>query len=1570
MWTATPEEPTSGEVFDKWIDNGDNTWTYRFHVYDADFTYYGWESALQGYSWTYSTDGTTWVDADSLPAVYTATGTLETPPIFYVKNTRTEASGTGGLQISKTVECSDGSDPSQEDLAKEFNFVIRLYRMVEEEGQLVKQTATDIDDYYGNIRFRQGCATVTLTSGDSISSTGIPTGLYYDVYEEEAFTDGFDTKMYVNGQLVEPTVDMQSGTAFYTVSGIIGDNNTQYVVAHNIRVTEGDEHGNLRVDKTVYPAEGTELSEADMTRKFTFHIRFSGTYEIDGVEYDAADLEGVFGTVPVSGGECTFQLAHDEHVDLTYLPVGIHYIVTETSADEFTTTWEGNTGVIPGEDENGEEGWAYVHFYNTRDEEDVPGGFTLIKKIVGKVSDKKFKFYIDLSGLVPNMEYSYTITGQEEPVSFTALANGTAQIIVELGHNESAVFAGLPSGSKYRIMEEASEFLTSYTITDYVSVEKESDTNTVIDQSLYTANETVDQDENAVVTFTNSTPEFTVLFTKQDTEAAGVPGAVLAIYPAEQDDEGEWYIPEGAEAVSTWTTSGDIDRIKIYEGTFILKEITPPDGYDFADDVVFKVDERGRLSVLDPETGVFVAQNVCIMIDEPFWLEVQKQWNDGNGTNRPESITVHLKQYESPEKEIGQTVFTAVLNAENEWHAVADGLPKYQEDGSLYYYEWFEDETGLPHGYERLSQSTEGILTTIINRLLTSLEIEKIMTDGSDADNEVEFTFTVEFGEPVTQGNVLHYDKYAASDTERENPVTEEVTVGEGGKVTVTLKHGELIRFYDLPENTSYEVTEESHTGYTLVSSTGTTGTTALNVTPKATFTNAPSVVSLNGIKEWSDSQDADGIRPSSVTIVVKAGEEVAAQTTATSPDWTWTVTGLREYDASGNLITYTVTESPEPMYYTSQVTQDEESGQYTVTNTHTPEYVSAKVIKSWDDEDDNDRKRPDTLAVTLKANGEDLNPVKTVTLSESNQWTDTVNGLPKYKYTFDDDGNVTGRSDIEYTWVEATLPEGYQLTNTQTADLTDDDNVVIGKVTTLTNSYGTEKVNVTVYKTWEDSAEDANNRPSSVTVQLKGNGQNSGSSQVLSDSNGWTYTWENLYKKSNGTDIDYTVEEVEVPAGYEAVITKDANNVYSITINNRHLGRLEVTKTLVGGDTNKTFSFTLVLKDDDEEVISANETYSYLRYAAGRTQGTEGTVTGDSEGKVQFNLKDGERIVFTDLPVGAHYTVTEESGSYTVESSGTTGTTTSTTTPTAAFTNTVKPVTLPLPVKKTVNGNPPASQEQSFTFTLERVSENAPMPSSNTVTVVGAGEGTFEGITYDSVGTYTYTITETEGTAPGYVYDTTPREIVVTVTDNNGQLAASYTCDGQTVQSVEFINEYESGDLMITKMVAGDAADPEKYFTFTVTFKMGEDDLEGEFPYTIGSFLEEEDEEPEEGETEPETGDDDPEEEEEELFISSGGSLQLKHGEYALITGLPAGCSYEVVESDNDDYVMTSEGTEGDIVKDETAEADFLNTKTNPPDTGEERLPMNKMYMIASLAALLIFWLIADKKRSKKAEK
>ena len=151
-----------------------------------------------------------------------------------------------------------------------------------------------------------------------------------------------------------------------------------------------------------------------------------------------------------------------------------------------------------------------------------------------------------------------------------------------------------------------------------------------------------------------------------------------------------------------------------------------------------------------------------------------------------------------------------------------------------------------------------------------------------------------------------------------------------------------------------------------------------------------------------------------------------------------------------------------------------------TLTNSYSPEETSATVKKVWDDANNQDGQRPESLNVTL-SNGTE------VKLNESNNWTATVTDLPKY----------ANGSEIIYTWTEGEMPQGYTLTDTK----------VEGTATTLTNSYTPEEIDVTVKKIWDDANNQDGKRPESITVHLKADGEVFRTVEVKPDAAG-NWTW------------------------------------------------------------------------------------------------------------------------------------------------------------------------------------------------------------------------------------------------------------------------------------------------------------------------------------------------------------------------------------------------------------------------------------------------------------------------------
>ena len=325
------------------------------------------------------------------------------------------------------------------------------------------------------------------------------------------------------------------------------------------------------------------------------------------------------------------------------------------------------------------------------------------------------------------------------------------------------------------------------------------------------------------------------------------------------------------------------------------------------------------------------------------------------------------------------------------------------------------------------------------------------------------------------------------------------------------------------------------------------------------------------------------------------------------------------------------------------------------------------------------------------------------------------------------------------------------------------------------------------------------------------------------------------------------------------AQLTDDAGNTAERTVeaavftNAAKTGSLTVTKTVVSGDSQREFGFTVALADGGGEPVSGT-------FGKG-----ENAVT-FTDGKATFTLKDGGEKTIVGLPAGARYTVTEDAAEgYTTAVNGADGSKAEGTVTedgaTAAFTNTYgtaaegRDVSTAGLFTKTLKGRDWAEGD-SFQFTLTG-EDSAPMPEgsvdgSKTVSVTAAGTKAGEKVAFDfgpirytlddikdagfaEVGgkrvrakTFTYTVSEVrpaDGSAiAGVTYDGHTATMTVTVTDDgSGNLTATTPAIAQA-SGGDFVNTYTTGldysaraGVRLSKTLSGRAMEAGQ-FAFTVT--------------------------------------------------------------------------------------------------------------------------------------------------------
>jgi uncharacterized repeat protein (TIGR01451 family) len=348
-----------------------------------------------------------------------------------------------------------------------------------------------------------------------------------------------------------------------------------------------------------------------------------------------------------------------------------------------------------------------------------------------------------------------------------------------------------------------------------------------------------------------------------------------------------------------------------------------------------------------------------------------------------------------------------------------------------------------------------------------------------------------------------------------------------------------------------------------------------------------PEKVSVEGSKTWNDEENQDGKRPSSITVRLFAdGTEVTSKIVTANDNWSWSFTGLDKYN-SGTEIVYTISEDTVADYTTVV-------DGYNITNTHTPEKISISGSKTWDDADNQDGKRPESITVRLFADGTEVIS-KTVTANDNWSWSftdlDKYNSGTEIVYTISED------TVADYT----TVVDGYNITNTHTP----------------------EKTTITGSKTWDDASNQDGKRPSSITVRLLADGRVV-SHKKITEKDNWSWNFEDLPVYEKGEKITYTIKEDSVE-NYETKL--DGYNI----INTHKTETTSVSGTKTWNDNNnqdgvRPDSITVeLLKTVNGTTTSMGENYKQV-------------LTGNKLDYSWSNLpvyEAGERITYTVKEVG-----------------------------------------------------------------------------------------------------------------------------------------------------------------------------------------------------------------------------------------------------------------------------------------------------------------------------------------------
>ncbi|WP_292745492.1 Cna B-type domain-containing protein, partial [Methanobrevibacter sp.] len=385
-------------------------------------------------------------------------------------------------------------------------------------------------------------------------------------------------------------------------------------------------------------------------------------------------------------------------------------------------------------------------------------------------------------------------------------------------------------------------------------------------------------------------------------------------------------------------------------------------------------------------------------------VNVTKVWRDNDDQDgvRPVNVTVVLVAD-------GSVVGSAVLDASNDWSASFTDLPVY-DDGEVI--EYSVEEVSVAN-YTSVISVVGDYDFSVVNThvpVVTVVNVTKVWRDNDDQDGVRPVNVTVVL---VADGNVV-------------------------GTTVLDASNDWSASFTDLPvydagEVIEYSVEEVSVANYTsVISVVGDYDFTVVN-------THVPVVTAVNITKVWMDNNNTDGVRPSSVTVVLVAdGNVVGFAVLDASDDWSASFENLPVYK-DGNMIEYSVEEISVANYTTAISVNG--AHDFTVVNTHVPVITAVNITKVWKDTEEKEKTSTPEIEIILYADGV---PVANATLFPGNDWKLSFDDLPVYH-----DGKV-----INYTIGV--------IENNHTVNMTSDE----GNFTILTPTSDNNQTNDTVNNT------------------------------------------------------------------------------------------------------------------------------------------------------------------------------------------------------------------------------------------------------------------------------------------------------------------------------------------------------------------------------------------------------------------------------------------------------------------------------------------------------------------------
>lgn len=648
-----------------------------------------------------------------------------------------------------------------------------------------------------------------------------------------------------------------------------------------------------------------------------------------------------------------------------------------------------------------------------------------------------------------------------------------------------------------------------------------------------------------------------------------------------------------------------------------------------------------------------------------------------------------------------------------------------------------------------------GDYTVDINNYIENADVTvKKTVQDADASENADFTFTVTLKDGDGADASLLNDSYSYSN--EDGTITGTISHGKG---TITLKHNQSVTIHDLPVGTYYEIVENATSGYTLISEgTIANGFSGIVTNDAATVEfvnkkNTPAVEQFRATKtitgdrtelltgidvytfKLSRAEGSDNHMPTGEGLSADGNSYTVTNSgsSITFPEITYSV------DLANNASkTYTYTLEEVAGADNVGITYSSVKYTVTVTVTNTNGVYSTAVVYSKEDETVNQNdvifentytyKAPTpetTLALTKSfvgpvTGGKTFKFIVTRTSAHSGEDVPVGKNVPVFGTNNQKEVTVTVTkgTDGKYTGSETIHFETYSVPGTYIYTVAEDSSepstgvlydptVYTVTVTVTDNNLGTLLVDCAVTKTDDKnvtSTFDAKNGlpfentydPGDIDVTFTG-------TKTVTPAEGFSYNWGSADNRA----YSFTLKPAaDIPEGGRAGIMPDGKT--SVTVRNKNDG--SITFPTVTFDATGTYYYTL--------------TEDNLGEAA------PGGVHKDT---TEITIKVDITDVGGELNAAVTYSYSSDRAD---------------TTASFVFDNEFAPGSIIIKgTKNIVNRDWGEDDNRAYSFTLEPITENAPMPDgtvNNKKTVQNVGhEINFGQIIYLKSGRYQYKITE-----------------------------------------------------------------------------------------------------------------------------------------------------------------------------------------------------------------------------------